>query len=249
VFDRLTNPEYISAIILKQDDRYGKLKETARKEHELLHFISHEVKGHLSRSKAAFAGIVEGDYGPVSPPLDSMAHQALADTQKGVETVMSVLDEKASEKRRFDFSETVRRSVAGFQSDAARKHLELIPLVSDTCMIVGDERKLEEHVIRNLLDNAIRYTAVGSIQVVLRHEAGIARLTVSDTGAGISSDDMKKLFTEGGHGAHSKDINPESTGYGLFIAKQIVEAHGGRIFAYSDGMGQGTTFTIELPLG
>jgi signal transduction histidine kinase len=249
VLDRLPDPEYISAIILKQDDRYGQLKETARKEHELLHFISHEVKGHLTRSKAAFAGIVQGDYGPVSPPLDTMAHQALADTQKGVETVMSVLDGTAPVKKRFDLSETVRRSVAGFRSEAAHKHLALIPLVGDSCMIVGDERTLEEHVLRNLLDNAVRYTAAGSIQVSLRHEAGSARLTVSDTGSGITTSDMEKLFTEGGHGARSKEMNPESTGYGLFIAKQIVEAHGGKMSAYSDGMGQGTTFTVELPLG
>lgn len=256
VFDRLPNPEYVSAIILKQDDRYVKLKETARKEHELLHFISHEVKGHLARSKAAFAGIVEGDYGPVSPPLDSMAHEALADTQKGVETVMSVLGDTTStpggltfEKKSFDLSQTVRRSVASFQSAAAQKHIALTALVNDSCVLVGDERKLEEHVIRNLLDNAVRYTPAGSIQVVLKSDGRVARLSISDTGAGISPGDMKNLFTEGGHGKFSKEMNPESTGYGLFIAKQIVEAHNGKISAHSEGLGQGTTFTVELPLG
>ena len=255
VFDRLPNPEYISAIVLKQDDRYVKLKETAQKEHELLHFISHEVKGHLTRSKAAFAGIVQGDYGPVSPPLHSMADQELADTQKGVETVMAALGDANSgqgatalQKKPFDLSQTVRRSVGVFQARAREKHLMLTSSVEDFCAMIGDERKIEEHVIRNLLDNAIRYTPAGSIQVALKREGKMARLTVTDSGVGIAAGDREKLFTEGGHGEYSKDVNPESTGYGLFIAKQIIEAHGGKISAHSDGAGKGTTFTVELPL-
>jgi signal transduction histidine kinase len=240
---------------LKQDDRYGELKETARKQRELLHFISHEVKGHLTKSKAAFAGIVEGDYGPVSSPLTSVAQQALADTQKGVETVMSVLEnsdfQKGTsdiEKKPFDFSQTVKRSMGNFRATAAQRNLELYGTIEDFCAMVGDERKLEQHVIRNLLDNALRYTHAGQIAVALKKTGKNALLTVTDTGVGIAPEDMQKLFTEGGHGEHSREINPESTGYGLFIAKQIVQAHGGRIWAESRGAGMGSTFFVELPL-
>ncbi len=256
LFEALADPEYVSAVILKQDDRYGELKETARKQSELLHFISHEVKGHLTKSKAAFAGIVEGDYGPVSSPLGSMVQQALADTQKGVETVMEVLDNAdfkrgttTLEKKPFDLAQTVRRSVATFRSAAAAKGLELSLSVVDFCAMVGDERKLEEHVIRNLLDNAIRYTRAGRVDVALKKTGKVAQLSVADTGVGIAPDDMKRLFTEGGHGRHSKEENPESTGFGLFIAKQIVEAHGGHISAHSGGPGMGATFSVELPMG
>ncbi len=255
VFERLPNPEYIAAIIMKQDDRYGELKATARKQQELLHFISHEVKGHLTKSKAAFAGIVEGDYGPVSGPLGSMAELALADSQKSVETVMSVLDNAdfrlgttTLEKKPFDLSQGVRRSVAAIRAAAAQKGITLVASVEDFCAIVGDERKIEQHVIRNVLDNALRYTLEGTIEVSLKKAGTTARLTVTDSGVGITADDMKKLFTEGGHGEHSRKMNPESTGYGLFIAKQIVEAHGGRISATSGGAGKGATFTVEFPL-
>ncbi len=75
----------------------------------------------------------------------------------------------------------------------------------------------------------------------------VIRFTIIDTGVGISPEDMPKLFTEGGHGTHSKEINPDSTGFGLSIAKQIVEAHSGTIRAESQGSGVGSTFIVELP--
>ncbi len=56
------------------------------------------------------------------------------------------------------------------------------------------------------------------------------------------------LFREGGHGAHSQESNTHSTGYGLFSAKRIVDAHGGKIWFESEGPGKGTTFFVELPI-
>jgi len=251
----IPDPEYVSAVILKQDDRYGQLKETARKQGELLHFLSHEVKGHLAKSEAAFAAIVEGDFGPVSSPLDSMAQRALADSQQGVHTVMSILDnsdvksgEMHFERKPFDLSATVRRAVQAFQPQAASKGLALHASVEKFCAMRGDEEKIERHVIRNLLDNAIRYTPAGHIEVSLQKVAGAARFCVADTGVGITTSDVDKLFLQGGHGEHSKEINAESTGYGLFVAKKVVDAHGGRIWARSSGPGTGAQFFAEFPL-
>jgi signal transduction histidine kinase len=70
---------------------------------------------------------------------------------------------------------------------------------------------------------------------------------VKDTGVGITEEDKARLFTEGGHGKDSQTINAHSTGYGLFIAKQITEAHGGTIRAESEGAGKGSIFVVEFP--
>jgi signal transduction histidine kinase len=251
----IPNPEYVCAVILKQDDRYGQLRETARKQQELLKFLSHEVKGHLTKSKAAFAAIIEGDFGPVTEPISGLARSALEDSQKGVDTVMSILDNSNTESgevsivaKPFDLAVCVRRAVAEFQPAATQKRLSLVSSIAEPCVINGDEQKIERHVIRNFLDNAIRYTPAGQIDVVLEKVNGMGRISVSDTGVGINSADMQKLFTQGGHGENSKQVNPESTGYGLFIAKQIVDKHGGRIWARSQGAGSGSTFTAEFQL-
>jgi signal transduction histidine kinase len=251
----IPDPERVSAVILKQDDRFGQLQDTTRKQEELLKFLSHEVKGHLTTSKAMFAGIVEGDFGPISPTLDTMAHSALADTQKGVDTVMSILDNSSSQSgdlsintKPFDLSASVRRIVEEFRPAATTKHLSLVTSIENGCTIDGDEEKIERHVLRNFLDNAIRYTPAGQIDVEVEKINGMGRISVSDTGIGIDPNDMQRLFTQGGHGEHSKEVNPESTGYGLFIAKQIVEKQGGRIWARSRGPSKGSTFFAEFPL-
>ena len=62
-----------------------------------------------------------------------------------------------------------------------------------------------------------------------------------------TSEDMARLFAEGGHGKDSIKVNVHSTGYGLYIAKQIVEAHGGQIFAESEGAGKGSRFIVQIP--
>jgi signal transduction histidine kinase len=153
----------------------------------------------------------------------------------------------AFKKDRFDLRAAVQTCVQDLSGSAAGKDLsiEFDPLPGDY-MIAGDEEKLKQHVLRNLIDNAIRYTLKGSIHVSLSRDSDRIVFSVKDSGVGITPEDMARLFTEGGHGKDSIKINVHSTGYGLFIAKQVVEAHGGTISAHSDGAGTGSTFIVEL---
>ena len=107
---------------------------------------------------------------------------------------------------------------------------------------------LSKHVVRNLIDNAVRYTPRGEVIVQLECANNKAVLHVKDSGVGITEEDKLRLFTEGGRGKESVRVNVNSTGYGLFFAKQLIEAHKGTIYAKSEGEGKGSTFTVELPL-
>ena len=115
------------------------------------------------------------------------------------------------------------------------------------CIIEGDEQKFMRHVVRNLIDNAIHYTQSGTIDVRLEKDDERVLLSVSDTGVGMDADDLSQLFTEGGKGKNSTSINPQSTGYGLYVAKTVVEAHDGEIWAQSDGKGMGSRFFVAIP--
>jgi signal transduction histidine kinase len=149
----------------------------------------------------------------------------------------------------FDFKSVTEEVVEHMRPKAADKKLALDFSVdaTKTYEVTGDQEKIAQHVIRNLIDNSIRYTPRGSIHVTLARMNGVVRFSVKDTGVGITPEDKQKLFTEGGHGKDSIKVNVDSTGYGLFVAKQVVEGHDGKIWAESAGAGKGSEFIVELP--
>ena len=232
------------------------LEEANAKQENLLHFISHEIKGYLTKGQNAFASIVEGDYGEAPPKIKELSQGALAEMRKGVFTVMEILEASnlkkgtmSFDKHPFDLKSATQKVVDDAWWAALRKglKLEIETRPNESYIVVGDEKKLTEHVLRNLVDNSVRYTQAGKVTISLSKEGNFVRFVVTDTGVGITSEDMQHLFTEGGHGKDSIKVNVDSTGYGLFVAKQIVDAHGGKITAFSEGLGKGSTFTVDLP--
>ena len=228
-----------------------------REQESLLNFISHEIKGYLTKSEAGFAAIAEGDYGAISDSLKTMSRSALGEVRKGVATVMEILDASnfkkgtvSYAKKTFDLKAARVSVIEELKPSAAERELSLdFSPDEGVFTVTGDEDKLKQHAIRNLIDNSIKYTPTGGqVHVKLACSPGKLRFSVEDNGVGITPEDMKRLFTEGGHGKDSMRVNVHSTGYGLYIAKQIVESHGGKIWAESEGQGKGSRFIVELPI-
>ncbi len=222
----------------------------------LLHFISHEVKGSLNKAQGVFAGLIDGDYGPMSEGARSISEGALREVKGGIAMVMDILDASnlkkgtiSFDRKRFDARAAIERIVDAARPLAQEKglHLELVLPPSGSIEIEGDEAKLSKHVFRNLVENAIHYTQKGFVRVSLSRVGNTLRFSVEDSGVGITPEDMARLFTEGGKGKDSLKVNVNSTGYGLFIAKSVVDAHRGTIKAESAGAGNGSRFIVELP--
>jgi signal transduction histidine kinase len=112
-------------------------------------------------------------------------------------------------------------------------------------MIHGDAQKLQ-HVIQNLIDNAVKYTKKGFVSIKVYEKDGAAMLSVTDSGIGISAHVIPLLFKE-----FSRDERIETeiygTGMGLFIAKIFTEAHKGKIWVESEGENKGSTFYLSIP--
>ncbi|MDP2655758.1 MAG: HAMP domain-containing sensor histidine kinase [bacterium] len=241
------------------------LQETNKRQETLMHFIGHEVKGYLTKDASVFASLSEGDFGQLPEPLKPIVNQALAQSRDGalsVENILTASNQKKGTmtyvKEPFDLKAVAEGVVEKAKLNASDKGLTLTFSADDAgapYIFNGDKGKIGDNVLRNVIDNSINYTSTGSIVVSLKKEnnpsnelgAGKFVIEVKDTGIGITEEDRKLLFTEGGHGENSQKINVHSTGYGLFIAKNIVEAHGGTIRAVSDGAGNGSTFFVELP--
>ena len=153
-------------------------------------------------------------------------------------------------KEPFDFKQLAAEAVEKAKRVAEEKGLALTFTAADgaSYQMTGDKAQLNDHVLRNLIDNAVNYTPSGSIAVSLKRDGTKIVFAVKDSGIGITEEDKKRLFTEGGHGEDSQTVNVHSTGYGLYIAKQIAIAHGGAIRAESEGADKGSTFIVEFPV-
>jgi len=229
----------------------------------LIRFITHQVKGFFTKSKMVFASILEGDMGEVTGQIKELVKEGLDSDNKAVEMVQDVL--KASSLRTgnmvYDFVEIdsnsfIKDIAESYRQTAEQKGLKYeVNLPADSSKFKIDKLQMTQ-VIKNLIDNSVKYTLSGFVKVNLQNtttvkdkkKIKVLRFSVEDSGVGLSDDDKAKLFKEGGRGEESLKVNVNSTGYGLFIVKKIVEGHGGKIWAYSEGRGKGTGFFVELPI-
>jgi signal transduction histidine kinase len=102
--------------------------------------------------------------------------------------------------------------------------------------------------IDNLVSNAIKYSPIGGkIMLLVSHERNITVIRIADEGAGLSPEDLGRLFGRFQRLSAKPTAGESSTGLGLSIVKRIIDMHGGRITADSPGPGHGSTFTVTLP--
>ncbi len=229
------------------------LREANQNQQSLLHFITHQVKGYMATSRNIFSGLLEGDYGLISDKIKEVTHHGLETQTRGVETVLAILsasDLKSGKttlrKATSNLSKLVAEVVEKEHINAQKKNLELTFEIDENIQANVDPVRIGE-VFKNLIKNAIAYTVKGTVHVTLKKEDHSIRFAVVDTGIGLTEEDKKRLFTEGGKGEDSLNYNIDSTGYGLFIAKKIVDQHQGRIGAHSHGRGTGSEFFVILP--
>jgi len=143
--------------------------------------------------------------------------------------------------------DVLQRTVSKLRSIAQAKNIAVeAKLPSSLPPVIGDEGWLEQ-VATNLVGNAIKFTPEGGrVRIGARQSNGEIVVDVSDTGLGIPTDALDKVFTKFYRVSDHSGERPEGTGLGLHIARQIVELHGGRIWAESC-VGQGSTFWFALP--
>jgi signal transduction histidine kinase len=147
-----------------------------------------------------------------------------------------------------DLAAVVRQSVAEAEPRAAAGGIELTCEASDVPALRADRGRMFQ-LMDNLVSNAIKFTpAGGDVRVSLTPVNGVVRLEVSDTGIGIASAEQRLLFERFFRASTASDRQIPGTGLGLYIARAIVEAHGGSIAVRSE-LGEGTSFRVELPAG
>ena len=127
-------------------------------------------------------------------------------------------------------------------------HQVSVNLPEEPLMIAADATRMEQ-IIVNLLTNAAKYTdANGRIELELTRQNDRARLTIRDNGIGIDGEQLPKLFVLFNQVSQSLDRSRGGLGIGLMLVRNLVELHGGQVSAQSDGLTQGSTFTVDVPV-
>ncbi|WP_437923347.1 PAS domain-containing protein [Sorangium sp. So ce291] len=149
-----------------------------------------------------------------------------------------------------DLHDVVGTAVSSVAPSAAAKGIRLEKISSPAVGVTrGDPNRLQQ-VVWNLLSNAIKFTPEGgSVQVKVSRADDHVEITVSDTGEGIETEFLPYVFERFRQADASTTRRHGGLGLGLAIVKHLVELHGGAVRATSAGVGEGATFTVELPLG
>jgi signal transduction histidine kinase len=221
----------------------------------LIHFITHQIKGFVTKSRNIFSMALEGDFGQIPEQLKPMLEEGFNSDTKGVATIQEILNASNIKSGKveyamapFDVKTLIEGIVLDLKPFADKKGVAIVSdLGNGAITIKGDKGQLT-NAFKNLIDNSIKYTPKGEVRLKLSQERNKVIFSVQDTGVGITQEDMKNLFTEGGHGKDSTKVNVESTGFGLYIVKNIVDAHKGRVWAESEGRDKGSRFIVALPL-
>ena len=222
-----------------------------RAKDEFLAMLGHELRNPLG----AIAGAVTLlDVAKADPPTTEQAHgvirrqsQHLARLVDDLLEVSRVTSGRVALVRQpVDLGEVVPRAVGMWRS-AGRFDEHQLSLETESVWVDGDETRLEQ-ILSNLVGNALKYTpARGDVSIRVSVRGDVAVLEVADTGVGIPPSLLERIFDLFVQGDRTLDRAQGGLGIGLTVVKVLVEMHGGRVGARSDGAGKGAVFTIWMP--
>ncbi|MDD3845061.1 MAG: ATP-binding protein [Syntrophorhabdaceae bacterium] len=212
--------------------------------------IAHDLKSPITRIRGA-AEVTLGTSGTMEE-FENMAASTIEECDRLLDTINTMLMISRTEsgvdrppQERINAAELVREACDLYEPAASDKGLILTCEIEEGVYVAGDKRMIRR-MIANLIDNAIKYTASGgTVDVRLFHDvADRVSLTVSDSGTGISPEDLPRIFDRFYRGDRSR--SETGLGLGLSLARAIARAHGGDITVTS-APDKGSTFTVTLP--
>lgn len=257
VYREVEQKEEIQRLYKELEVKNERLTELDKLKSQFLSIATHELRTPLTIVRNFMSLMLDGSYGKIPEAAAEGGRQVfdrVNDMARSVDTYLNVSRIEQG-KIKYDFAAAditplVKLAVDGLRANAEKKGLSLTLSVAhgaETLKANIDAPKITE-VLINLIDNSIKYTPKGSVTVTLERVGGKARVTIKDTGVGMTQKTMDNLFKLFTPGEDSKKINPASTGVGLYISKAHVEAHKGSLVASSGGTQKGSQFTLEIPL-
>jgi signal transduction histidine kinase len=248
--------EEINARLREQEElirvQYESLKESDKMKNEFINVASHELRTPIQPILTLSAVL--------RPKIQDVRQQEILDiiirnAKRLMQLTESILDVTKIEnqslvlkKERFDLNDiviNVMNDITLGSEFIDNKNIRL-SYMPQHILLEADRVRIIQ-VISNMLTNAVKFTKEGTITITSEIKDNAALVSVKDTGQGLHAEVLPQLFTKFGTKAPSHGVQ-KGTGLGLFISKNIIEAHGGKIWAENNTNGNGATFTFSVPI-
>lgn len=248
-------PRNVSECLITVSD-ITKIKELEKTKDEFLSVASHELRTPMTIIKSYLWMISTERHGKLGPKQKEYIKKAILSTERMIELINDILNVSRIEQNavnviinRVDLVDSVTELVSDLKVKADEKGLKLhITSEDDKMYAYVDTSKLRE-ILVNLVGNSLKFTDQGEIRIDIRKAGDYLKVSVIDTGRGIKPDELERMFHKFGRldSSYQTVAESEGTGLGLYIVKLFVDAMGGKVGAFSDGVGNGATFWFTLP--
>jgi len=251
----MSEKEKLGTLVILHDVTREKMVE--RLKTEFVSLSAHQLRTPLSAIKWSLKMILDGDLGKITKEQREVIEKVYKYNERMINLINDLLDVTRIEEGRYlyrpvlaEIEPIVQSVINSYKEEIEKKKLkfefkkpkEKLPKVRVDVEKIG-------LAIQNLLENAIRYTPEGGqIAVSLTLVEKAIEFSIRDSGIGIPKDQQERVFTKFFRAPNAMRMEPEGSGLGLFITKNIIEAHGGKIWFESEE-GKGTTFYFTLPIG
>lgn len=233
-------------------------KVLAQKKSEFLETASHHLRDPLTAIKGYSSMLLEGSFGELTDRAREAVEKIFESSKRLVTMISDFMDISSIESgsmlftfARVNLKDLVYETAQSMKDEAAHSGVSMEVVVNEkdgADYSVNADLKRMRQVILNLIDNAVKYTPRGNVTILLSSSgSGTIFLRVSDTGIGMNEITMEKIFRKFSRAEGANKTYTEGIGLGLYVAKEIIRKHNGRIWAESKGEGFGSTFYIELP--
>ena len=246
--------EKIGSLLILHDVSREKLVE--RMKTEFVSIAAHQLRTPLSAIKWTLKMFLDGDLGELTKEQKEFAEKSYISNERMINLVNDLLDVSRIEEGRYLYKltparmERIIQAIINSLSRVAKRKgivIDFVKKQKSFPQVKVDAEKIGL-VIQNLIDNAVKYTPEkGKITVSLSKTGNNLKVEVADTGMGIPKDQQGRIFSKFFRGANALKTETVGSGLGLFIVKNIVEAHKGKIWFESEE-GKGTTFFFTIPI-
>jgi signal transduction histidine kinase len=249
----LETGDELSQLAVSFNQMADALAQTERMRRQLIGDVSHELRTPLTAIKGSIEGLIDGVLRPTPETLEEI-YREVDRLQRLVSDLQELSRVEAStdplEMKPIDITQSIRSVTQHIHSQFDEKKVALeVDLPTGLPKVQADEDRINQ-VLINLIGNALQYTPSGGVvRVSVKKLGSEIQVSIEDTGIGIAAEPLPHLFTRFYRVDKSRSRAGGGSGIGLTISKYLVEAHGGRIWVESEGVGKGSKFSFTLPLG